>query len=368
MDTHPTQRKPVPTSTTHSKTIKTAPRVAPGITIVPEGTPGLQPARAQPVEAQAAATAAVTEAVAKSDSRYTYIRADLLPSEGIFYPWQAEGLSIRRFNFADLKKIAQGQGAKDFRHIVEAVNATCDRDVFQMTGGDFWYLMYWHRIHSYLKNPLTAEFECGATGHRDRVFNPETPEHRKLPKASLKSILQLNSTTIQVNKIGDHQKIADKIKYIQTTYNGLLIYPARVTDLLENQDMMEKISGLEALEDEMKEAGVLDLTPEIALNVSRKGRESSGEIWLNDYASWLHPNKGYGTSLEERREFLEKFATDNDYGYDLFTDITEAMELCVHSITESLKGKCEVCGIEEEVDISTSVLRFFPELLDGRFT
>ena len=290
-----------------------------------------------------------SDSQAKDDSKYLTLSADMLPSGAIFY--QYESISVRRFSVIDLKKICKAQATKSFRTLVEVINSTIDRSAFELTPGDFWFLMYWHRINSYISAPLQVEYHCVDPKHIQRIIDGE------LERESLQGTATLTNTKLRTQKIKSEQAIADKITHVQNTYDGLLVYPARMIDILEGEDMMVRLSGLEQIDDVAEELNTNKLA---SINIAKRAIENADEAWFNDYSSVLHPQ--YGKNLQEKREYFNKIVEDKGYGFELIQDIKGFMSIIEHGVIESIKCKCEVCGAKVETDVSTEALTFFPNL------
>ncbi len=79
-----------------------------------------------------------------------------LPSHCL--PYDFDDIEIRQFKARDLSKIYRSAIDENFSLIVDAIGATVNIDIRQLTMGDFTFLMYWHRINSYPKSPYIIEW------------------------------------------------------------------------------------------------------------------------------------------------------------------------------------------------------------------
>lgn len=84
-----------------------------------------------------------------------YIRFEL-PSRFLFYPFKS--LSIRRITFPDLLKINKATKGKVVSVLLDALQATIDRDIRDLTVPDFYAILFWHRLESYTKTPFMVRY------------------------------------------------------------------------------------------------------------------------------------------------------------------------------------------------------------------
>lgn len=299
----------------------------------------------------------ILETLADSDSRYLRIPVEKLPSKGIFYDFTA--LSIRKFAWTALKKVSRAQATSNFRTLCEVVNESIDRDLFNMTTGDFWYLMYWHRINSYLSAPLDITFQCTNLAHVAATMLPEDDEMYQHP-STLEGVVTLQKSNLQIEYIQDEQALADHIQQIYAAYS-IVPDATRLKDLVENIEIMDRLSGLEAFKAEMREATDESNPVAVAVSVSDKVLESADEESLNDYASLLADV--HGTTLAEKKAWLMQYTDDHDIGYELKVDFDTFIELSAHGVRESVTTTCRGCKGSAEGIISANALKFFPGLL-----
>ena len=292
--------------------------------------------------------------LADSDSSYQRIDADTLPSKGLFYEFTA--LSIRKFHIPELKKVYRARTTSSFRTLVEAIQSTIDRDLFQMTIGDFWYLMYWHRINSYLSAPLEISFTCTDEQHNKKV------KDGKLDKETLEGRVTLNKTTLRPQYIEDAEAVSEIIAKVFHDYEGITLCPTRVIDLIENTSMMDTLGGVEAIAEELANTnpGPNGDSPVVAVTVAKKIAEHLDEEWLNDYVGLLHPT--HGDTLEKKREFLMVTSATKAYGFELLQDMDTFNALTAHGVEEYVTTQCKGCGAKAEGKISASALDFFPAI------
>lgn len=87
-----------------------------------------------------------------------YMDIGPLPSNGKAYKWT--NLYIRPFTLHELKLISRSASLGDPQPIIRAIDLTISEDVNDLTTGDYFYVMLWHKIHSYTKTPLIVEWPC----------------------------------------------------------------------------------------------------------------------------------------------------------------------------------------------------------------
>lgn len=100
-----------------------------------------------------------------------------LPSKFVFYPWQ--DVSIKRFGVMDQAKLFRAVRHRNITLLLDVLSSTCNRDVREMSYGDFQALCIWHSLNSYLnsKQVLTWGSKYGVTGKADikKIIVKESP-------------------------------------------------------------------------------------------------------------------------------------------------------------------------------------------------
>lgn len=305
-----------------------------------------------PANVQDLPATGIPATLATSDSKYVYIPASQLPSQGVFYPY--DDLSIRKMNYLDLKKMCRAQATKSFRTMVEVIAATVDRPVMQMTSGDFWYLMYWHRINSYLTSPMTIEYKCSNPEHLEAV------EEGHAAKETLVSLNPLTKTSVSVKQIDDIEELTNFITTTKERFNGLMLYPPRVCDILESADLLDNSEELQAIQEQIAAAGPVNVSPALQLKLAEQIEAKFDEEWMHDSVSCISPK--YGETLVERLAFFERFVEENGYGFELFEAIRDFTQLYDHGVKETVKSQCLHCKAPVAAEVATDALTFFPAL------
>jgi hypothetical protein len=298
-----------------------------------------------------------TPIVNKVDSKYITVPAETLPSLGVFYPW--DNFQIRKFNLMDIKKIGKANNIRNLGILVEALDSTVEGcSVSEFTVPDFWYLMYWHRINSYLSSPMIVNWDCMDDDHIRRThLDPTDPEY--LEPVTLSNAYTVTSSSIEDVKISNQEEIAKLLQETMDTYGVLLTAP-RIGDLVESMAILERITDLEntVLQSVDLTRDRIDVNPTLIAKISSKVVEFKDEEWYNNLASMIE-KPGY--SLEQKREYLDELAAEG-YGADLVLQFSKFEHLIDHGIKEVVTTKCAGCGVQTESNLSVDTFTFFPSL------
>jgi len=252
------------------------------------------------------------------DSRYTSLDEEL-PSRFSFYSFQS--LGIRPFTLMELKKLFRAHTSSNFKDIVDVIGATIDRNVYDLTVGDFWFLMYWQRINSYKKSPMTVPWTCEANDH---VLAVELD--RLLPE-TLKNTVTVNKTTIRVVDF-DIQAVADFTARIREEY-GVDLFPGTIRDVVAMVKLADKVEP--------------------------------DDDWIAKYATNISPD--HGATIQERMKFLENMSQREDINaIDFIYEIEQFVKIAEHGVRESITSKCKECDAEREVPLTLDAHSFFPSL------
>lgn len=281
-----------------------------------------------------------------ADTEASYSEIPTLPSSKLFYPW--DRISIRRMGVPEVRKAYQAHVTSSFRSFVQVLTPTIDRDAYALTIGDFWFLMYYHQNNSFPKSPATVSYTCTGDQHlqdvRDGKLAPDT-----LSQKTQINFRELKEITIDDEKSAKLSALITKV----ANETGVYLYPPTVQDTIEMTEDAERAE--EELAAESVKAGTAGMSP---IAVMRHTQMNKDREWINDYASFLHPQ--HGTTLAERREFLEN--PENNIPLELFNYIDEFRELSEHGIVENVKTKCTVCAAEKVVPTTLSAAMFLPDL------
>lgn len=278
-------------------------------------------------------SAASAVSYAEKDPTF-YDVSDGLPSKFIFYPQDITSLSIRPLRIPEAKKIFQGQTLKSMRIMVEAVSACLQPGLsaFDLTRGDYYYLLYWLRIQSFKKSPYTLTAVCTSYDHIEKVVNEELSRDSLIIEQIVHKVGELNVTS------PDFNKVEEQIQLIRAEY-GLDCYPPLMRDIVDIDELDQKDEQGNTLSDDQGNP----LPP------------SKDVLWTAKYASVLSPFK-HGRTLQERMAIFDSL----DLGPDLLGDLDYLIKLFDHGVQERASVACKECGAKMDVSVSINALSFFP--------
>lgn len=140
--------------------------------------------------------------IVERDPNYQTI---FLPSGHLFYPFK--NLAIRCLRASEKAKLHSSAQNNSLRLTVEAIGACLGDGVsaFDLTPGDFYFLMYWLRLNSMLKTPMVVRASCSDEKHNQAVFvGTEVEEDGKLVRKfkderTLDLEITVQKTTLKTN-------------------------------------------------------------------------------------------------------------------------------------------------------------------------
>lgn len=100
------------------------------------------------------------EQLSKIASDSTFHDIGVLPSQGIPYKGRMEKLFIRPFRFSEMTLLSKAAQLKEPVHLIRAVDACISHDVYDLTIGDFYYVLFWLRMYSMPSSPYILEWYC----------------------------------------------------------------------------------------------------------------------------------------------------------------------------------------------------------------
>jgi hypothetical protein len=93
-----------------------------------------------------------------SDSAYHDV--GVLPSQGIPYKGRMEKLFIRPFRLPELRLLSKAVQLNELGPMIRAVDLAISHDVYDLTIGDFYYVLLWLRMYSMPDTPQIVEWYC----------------------------------------------------------------------------------------------------------------------------------------------------------------------------------------------------------------
>lgn len=92
------------------------------------------------------------------DSRFSDIGP--LPSQSIPYKGRMDTLFIRPFELPELRLLSKAAMISELGPLIRAVDLAISHDVYDLTIGDFYYVLLWLRMHSMPDTPYVLEWFC----------------------------------------------------------------------------------------------------------------------------------------------------------------------------------------------------------------
>lgn len=274
-----------------------------------------------------------------------------LPSGFVPYEWKS--LLIRRFTVGELSAIVRARTSGNMRHLIRAIDSTLSVPVTDLTQGDFWYIMYWHRLNSYKKSPFVIDWTCSAKKHLERVAAGEVEAQ------TLKNLVTVNRSNLVENRLDEveYKKWTDAIfetYQVHVTPHSLADF---VSALDEDEELTLAREELTRKRDEAaKEGDVATFIDEFFAQEEQQGaQEERG--FLYRYASVM--SKVHGESLTERVAFLNTCAPD------LLDDLEEFIKVCDHGVVETWTVECKECKESKKIEQTIDALTFLPSLQRG---
>lgn len=251
-----------------------------------------------------------------------------LPSGCRFYGISDNSIGVRRFSADDVLKIYDARADKSLRMLAETVGATLNGiSVWDLTVGDFWFLMYWHRINSYPRSPFVVTWVCENPTHIQQVkedqLSVETLSQNMVVKSGDLQVRELDATALEVT-----------LSTITMDYQ-VHASPMRMGEYLKLVEMEEEV--------------------EIAREKGEKPKYKPSDFVLARHAA--HLEEEHGKTLEQRMEFLR---TGPDFSLWAYLDAVATQS--DHGVDEKYHVKCKHCGAPTEVEVALDALTFLPEL------
>jgi hypothetical protein len=83
-----------------------------------------------------------------------------LPSQGHPYKGRMDKLFIRPFRLNEMRLLSKSAQLNDLDPLIRAVDLCISHDVYDLTIGDFYYVLLWLRIYSMPDSPYILEWYC----------------------------------------------------------------------------------------------------------------------------------------------------------------------------------------------------------------
>jgi len=229
-----------------------------------------------------------------------------LPSN--FFPYSGEfsKLNIRPFSVGELKLLSRAAATKNVESTIKAIDQTIDVPVRRITIGDFYFILMWHKLHSFPKTPLSVAWEC-------------------------KSIVPISADNAVVRD-GTHVKVD-----ACNSPNAQLIHQSDIDIVALDDDF----AGIPANFDYPR-VSILGELLEMSNNPDY--------LYLVNSAQWIK----HGETLEQKFEYLEKLPD-----ISLYEEAEEIQKTVIHGVNEYITIKCSRCGTQYKKRLDLDPVNFF---------
>lgn len=264
-----------------------------------------------------------------------------LPSRLSFYGF--DNLGVRHFGILEHIKLRRSVTEENLRHQVDALSACQDHSAYDLTVGDFQFLMYWHRINDFKRTPYTVEWLCN---------EPDHVEH---------------TTEDYAKRFQRHQETAD-LSEIEAKPWAAPLEADTLTNVhvlqRTNMDvvMLDSAACEQFMADFEANYGFKLFPPMMRDVVSALEEEGIGQdlAAYNRYAGLLNPHV-HGASLAERRHALVDYSIRNP-GLDIVADFERWVSLSDHGVKEAVEVVCKECGSKRSLKLRVDPFTFFPSI------
>ncbi len=196
------------------------------------------------------------------------------------------------------------------------MSATLSRSAYDLTLGDFYWLMYWQYVNSYKRLPKTVTWTCTNEEHMNRVGSGE------LAPDSLENVSEVKGSNLIEKKLDADAVNAFAQRFFDTW--GLYLDLPRVSDLVETEDEKDPDAD-----------------------------------WYSKYTSVIS-REHYGAQHKRRRDYLRGWFKQHP-DPDVLSDFEDWIDLTDHGVEERVKVTCQGCGVETQVDLRVTPLMFLPK-------
>ena len=287
------------------------------------------------------------------DERYQEV---FLPSK--FLPYSFKRLYVRQLTRGEIKAVVRAKASGSHRHLVNALGQTISVDVYDLTVGDFWYLMYWHRINSYKRTPFNVTWTCTEEQHVARTQSEMQGEAEFMAPSTLENQMVISNSNLK-------EIAVDPVKYTEVAQQLLAEYGIRATpqlvrdfvdileteeeDQLRQQAKQQKLGKVDVENDDELMNLLYQLQEEVA----------TIEVRMYGYRYAAIVSREHGETLEDRDAFLDTLDPEVDQMLEQFLQVSD------HGVKETFKVTCAGCGASKEIKSSLDALSFLPAYIAG---
>jgi hypothetical protein len=276
-----------------------------------------------------------------------------LPSQSKFYTFST--LTVCCLKGMHQAKMARATKDRKMRYVVEAISSTLGEGVsaFDLTPQDFYFLLYWHRLQSFPKNPQMIPFTCTNKEHvRRTLLKPENPEYLAAETLDISTILDattLKTEYLEELDLSEFQDLIDKYDLHVETMRDLVEF----SELQEEEPYyMQTVAETETETEVQSQYGTEQTTATIDDGPSD---ESFDEVeWLQTRSVFLRRGPGRNTILE-RNEIVKQMSADEIFQLDKYIEAVTS-----YGVSESAVLRCKECGASHRVKLSVDAFTFLP--------
>ena len=235
----------------------------------------------------------------------TFLNIGNLPSN--FFPYKGEfsEVNIRPFLVSELKLLSRAATLKDVTGVIKAVNMTIDVPVERLTIDDYFYILMWHKLHSYPKTPLSVAWECiNKVPKNDEGFIVTDGTHTKIEPCKSPNAILVNQADIDIVFLEEEPVIGADFDYPR-----------------------------------------VNLLPELIAV-----RDEPDYKFIINALKWIK----HGNSLQEKIEFLESMASTEHLAEAEILNKT-----VVHGVRQYVTIKCSSCGAKSRKGLVLDPVNFF---------
>lgn len=289
---------------------------------------------------------------AESDPNFMSIG---VPSQFRFY-------EFRNLTVSCLKGIHQAKlsrAAKDgkMRYVVEAIGSTLGEGVsaFDLTPQDFYFLLYWHRLQSFPKNPQMIPFTCTNKDHVRRTILKKDHEEYLAPDTLDISTI-MDATTLKTSYLEEldltpFAELIEKYDLGVETMRDIVEF----AELQEEEPHYEEAVAAVEVDPQAAADSEEESLGDVGTTATVMSDETFDEVeWLQVRSVFLRRGPGRNTILE-RNEIVKEMPSDDLMELDKYIEaVTD------YGVSESTVLKCKGCGASHRVNLSVDALTFLP--------
>lgn len=266
-----------------------------------------------------------------------------LPSQFVFYPFKT--LTVCQLKGIHQAKLSRAAKDRKMRYVVEAISSTLGDGVsaFDLTPQDFYFLMYWHRLQSFPKNPQLIPYACTSEDHiRRTILRTDHPEYVDPKTLDISTIMSDTSLKTEYLEGLDLSAVQDLIEKYD-------LHVETMRDIVEFAELEEEEDYLQQQEE--SEFG----TDQTTATIEEESDESFSEVeWLKVRSVFLRRGPDRNTILE-RNEIVKEMSSDEVFQLDKYIEAVTN-----YGVAESTTLKCKECGASHRVKLSVDALTFLP--------